>query len=81
MFEESDEFSHRPTKDENFNESVYVNGFEVYRQMLNEYKPKGVGRSTGLFSNLFDFGRAVGEDIVDAVLRFEHSKQVVSYVV
>ena len=31
LFEESDEFSHRPTKDENFNESVYVNGFEVDR--------------------------------------------------
>ena len=38
---------------------------------LNEYKPKGVGRSIGLLSNLFDFERVVGEGIVDAILRFE----------
>jgi len=31
LFVEKDESNHRPTEDENFNESVYVNGFEISR--------------------------------------------------
>ena len=31
LFVEKDEFNHPPTEDENFNESVYVNGFEISR--------------------------------------------------
>ena len=47
------------------------NGFEVYRQMLMEYKPKGVGRSTGLLTYLMEFERQESEELMDAILRFE----------